>query len=741
MMAKCFVKQFWTAQIFRGVGRFLVILTIGVVRISAQQCELVQQSELPWLRNVPHRLFEVQPIEPIELRRHYRERDLNNVVSVAEKVKIDFNSSSVFALENQEVVFGIQILAAGATSLAFHFSEFMLPSGSYLYVRDNEDGVAHIRKFSSRNNKHSEQMTVAGVQSNLAILELHCPKSSVENVRLTIDRVYKYFDNDAVKQALSFPTSKMANDVQRNYGGAEYDCHIPINCREGWNWCVERDGVALLETFGDEESRICTATLVNTTQNSRKPYLMTAWHCLNGGSPTECDLDEDDIDDILNFVAVFKWYSDDCTGSYGTYLESFAGLEFVMAHRASDVALLRILETSESGEFDPAADIPFTYAGWTRVSSGLEPGAIVHHPQGDLMKLAIPSDGIEPQGFGHKCADGDPSNSPTYDDPNYWTVKIIKSNGTLEAKSSGSALFDPVGRIAGVLSSMSSLYNCHNIYPTEACFGKISSAWDGGGTSSTRLKDWLDPDWDDRPSPISLHSFYHMNNLVRVYNKVLDGSLTFQLTDNIENLTGVGPDDLAYYIAAPTQLEIGGLRTYSTVQGPRFEVDQNVSAAITAIQSVRVTCGTYFTSRDESVGSSQSTRIRVFISKPSCRIANVDISPTYVGLLNQDSPNAQPDFDGCVSGPIRKKPLSVDDHIGNVGQKIQVVPFHVTNEARVVCADCDFYSIFDSAGGLLVSFRSLDQQLNASAISNGYYVVVGYRNGQYVANCTMVVFK
>ena len=63
-------------------------------------------------------------------------------------------------------------------------------------------------------------------------------------------------------------------------------------------------------------------------------------------------------------------------------------------------------------------------------------------------------------------------------------------HGTTEGGSSGSALFNQNGRIVGQLYG--GYAACGNT--DSDWYGRVSSSWEGGGTSSTRLKDWLDPD-------------------------------------------------------------------------------------------------------------------------------------------------------------------------------------------------------------------------------------------------------
>lgn len=109
------------------------------------------------------------------------------------------------------------------------------------------------------------------------------------------------------------------------------------------------------------------------------------------------------------------------------------------------------------------------YSGWSRAGATPTTYVTVHHPQGDIKKISI--------GYNDASSYGD-----------YW--RVVWSDGITEPGSSGAPLFNENHKLIGQLYNGSS--SCSNQDGSDN-FGKFSVSWDYGSTSTTRLKDWLDP--------------------------------------------------------------------------------------------------------------------------------------------------------------------------------------------------------------------------------------------------------
>ena len=132
----------------------------------------------------------------------------------------------------------------------------------------------------------------------------------------------------------------------------------------------------------------------------------------------------------------------------------------------SDFALLEM-------DYSPAASFNGYYAGWDRSSTSPQVSAGVHHPGGAPKKINYDNNDTA-------YSDG------WYSSNTHW--RLNWDEGGTEGGSSGSPLFDENKLIVGQLHGGSGECGSGTDY-----YGKISTSWNGGGTSTTRLSNWLDP--------------------------------------------------------------------------------------------------------------------------------------------------------------------------------------------------------------------------------------------------------
>ncbi len=216
-------------------------------------------------------------------------------------------------------------------------------------------------------------------------------------------------------------------DVTQPLDDPAASCNRDVNCFPEWQ--DTRKSVAHIqfeETQGPEKGTfLCSASLVATRDNSFKPYLLTAGHCIH---------DEAAARSLQTFWA---YESNGCNqgppSSRGT-LNSQNGGHLVAwgAIEQGDYSLV-LLPNVPSG---------VVFAGWDTSDPSLgSPLVGIHHPAGSYKRISF--------GQNDKSVDadveGDPAPAALYHD-------VVYTKGITEPGSSGSPLFSAPGVIVGMLT-------------------------------------------------------------------------------------------------------------------------------------------------------------------------------------------------------------------------------------------------------------------------------------------------
>lgn len=265
--------------------------------------------------------------------------------------------------------------------------------------------------------------------------------------------------------------------VNKLYGDA-LDCERDIACAEGNGRRSQGNAVCMLMI--SEANRFCSGSLVNNTSQNLRPFILTAFHCLDGNCNGALDANETNA--VNNWLFRFKYESPTCGGVEGTTYVTYNHSTFRSAFFPTDFALLELNQIP--------GDPTISYAGWSRSTVAATSAYGIHHPSGDVKKISVDNGALTNdnaiRNFGTPCG-----TVLAYPANTHW--RSLYDIGTIEGGSSGSPVFDQNNRIVGHLTGGNTV--CPNPPSSipHAYYGRFDVSWIGGRTDITRLSNWLDP--------------------------------------------------------------------------------------------------------------------------------------------------------------------------------------------------------------------------------------------------------
>lgn len=349
-----------------------------------------------------------------------------------------------------------RLRAQGALGLAVHFDELNMPADSRLWVYDPlkpHEAYAFDRRAVASDARRSWLGFVSGAE---LVVVYETPIGSDTGLPFRIRRIDYAYRNDAPPPA--------ASPLMFGFG-ASSACHDNINCPAGANWQIEKRGVCRIIVVVEEGTGYCTGTLLNNTAADGKPYLLTGFHCQDGYTP---------LYDLWRFDFFYETAGCPNPGAEPAFTPVF-GSNFRAGRQANDFLLVEL--------FPQVNNLGLPRYGWDRSGTAPATAGVVHHPRGDIKKIALSTTASAVQNTVINW-----NNNVTT--PAQHHFRTWYSNGTIEVGSSGAALFDQNHRVVGQLHGAGATITCDN---TLGYFGRLSLAWEGGGTPATRLRDWLDP--------------------------------------------------------------------------------------------------------------------------------------------------------------------------------------------------------------------------------------------------------
>jgi hypothetical protein len=420
------------------------------------------------------------------------------------------NSGVWDTLDNGNKVWYIGFTSTGAYSLNMIFNKYKLPKGGKVYIY-NPDKTTVLGGFTHQNNKKSGILPISPIPGDSVIIEYHVPYNVKVAGKLQVKTIGHDYKN----------IIKILNLKDGNFGSSG-NCNVDINCPVADPWQEVKNSVCRIIYGGNE---LCSGTLLNNTGYDSKPYILTANHCLHNESSAN------------SAIFFFNYESPVCDGPDGSISKTLAGA--TLKATAGDLDFALVLASDNL----PLSYNPY-FAGWdARVLSGgtLPPNTVcIHHPNGDVKKIAIDDDSPSTASYGSGYASF-----------SHWLIHNWEL-GTTEKGSSGSPLFSDKQRVIGDLTGGEA--ECAD--PVNDYFAKFSRSWDDYSNQNQQLKHWLDPvntgaEYVDGYNPIT--------SLCDTINNIRKDDSLVVYTQNNEYITG---HSSALYTQFAEYIEIAGEKNY-----------------------------------------------------------------------------------------------------------------------------------------------------------------------------------
>ena len=414
-------------------------------------------SEAPSLKKTQDLDLRQLAVPNLEKVRSQDRENPSNRFSTAIPVNLSWNEGQWENLANGDRIWRLRIQSRDALGLAVFYDSFYLPPGSTLHMYDGDRSQV-IGAYTSANNPKSGKFWTGFTRGSSTVLEYFEPRAVRDQGKLHIFRVDYAYHSDNFKVALR-------SSALMDFGfGTSDACNNNINCTEGQAYQQEKKGICRILMVLEEGTGFCTGNLINNTSGDHTPYVLSAFHCQDGFTPEY---------EFWRFD--FNYESSDCSNpDREPAFQSILGSQLRAGRQSNDFLLVELLNQIPNS-FDTY------FFGWDRSSTAPQDATLIHHPKGDIKKISTSSGGV--QIFNRAINWNNDVTTPanhhfdaTFDD------------GSFEVGSSGGALIDENRRIVGQLHGGNAA--CDN---AQAFFGRLALSWEGGGSASTRLKDWLDP--------------------------------------------------------------------------------------------------------------------------------------------------------------------------------------------------------------------------------------------------------
>lgn len=378
-------------------------------------------------------------------------------------VNYGLNNSGVWQdLPDGSRVWRLSLRSKGAQALSILYDDFYMPKGGQLFVY-SPDKQQILGAYTYENNSPNHKFLTGLIYGGEAVLEYYEPARAKGQGRLHIFRIDQAYKKEALRDN-NYEFQTHAGAIDTGFG-TSFECHENINCNNSYEAQEKKRGIVRIMVVVEEGSGFCTGNLMNNTSVDGRPLVLSAFHCQDGFTP---------LFEFWKFD--FNYESVDCSNPADEPIpQSLLGAELKAGRQENDFILVELF-TRVPTRFNPY------FFGWDR--SDIEPDSsmYIHHPFGDIKKIGVINKKAEVFEFPIEWD----NNVTTPADHHF---RVVYNTGYFQPGSSGAALINKDGRYVGHLHGGRS--GCEG--NSTGFFGRLTMAWEGGGTPATRLKDWLDP--------------------------------------------------------------------------------------------------------------------------------------------------------------------------------------------------------------------------------------------------------
>ena len=673
----------------------------------------------------------VLPVRDIDvvLKEDMDAAQLDGPTPFAYPIKVSFtpeNAGVWSQLDDGSKLWRLNVHAPGALATSTYYDQFWLPKGAKFSIYNDKTSQfigAITSEFIEGSREKPLGFASALIYGENIIYEYYQPASVYESPVISISFINFAYQN--VKNPYNVV------DLRSGFG-TSCDIQVNINCFEGNDWQAEKHAVARIIIPMGDRSYLCSGALVNNTNNDYTPYLLTADHCLCNNSVRYYDAEGNS--NATGMIFYWEYEHTGCANSLTEPIHRTTQGAKIIANidaYTSDFALLKLTQ-------DPRYVNGVTpyYLGWDKSGVSGTGGVGIHHPMGDVKKIATHNQ--TPQSI-----------------VNSWVLYWMKTpNGysITEGGSSGSPLINNNRHLIGQLYGSLGQGNCNNPANMDAIYRKFSVSWTGGGTSNNqrKLDYWLAPGLVGANQPSTLNGTFAI-----IGSATICQSGTFSVT-NLPSGFSWGASPNISISGSGTQVTATGISA-----GSGYIIIKNSSNVEIARKIVTVEPTLYFSSitgpfvNSPRRDSTFLTFYANFAGSPS------SINWTIIGIptgqysirnfgnaieIGVNQPwNFQLHVAGCCgcngssSGYINvnmsksiQQPNEEEEFLSTYPNPVSgVLNINIQNSAQGILVNPNYdINLYDSFGTLKLqtTSQSINFQINVSNLSNGIYFLHVYNN-------------